>query len=152
MTRYDVIKFLHLIAVIIWLGGGVMLQILLARSRRAGPEAVATFNQSAEWTSQRVFMPASFVVLGSGIWLVIDSPWAFSDPWIGIGILGYAISAVNGMVNLGPTARKMKELIAERGPQDAGVARLGRRMDRAGRFDLVVLTAVVLDMVVKPGA
>jgi hypothetical protein len=55
------------------------------------------------------------------------------------------------MVNLGPTARKMKELIGERGPEDSGVQKLARRMDIAGRFDLVILTAVVFDMVVKPG-
>jgi uncharacterized membrane protein len=151
MTRYEIILFFHILAVIVWVGGGMMLQVLLARSRRAGPEAVAVFTQSAEWTSQRIFMPASFAVLGLGIWLVVDSPWNFSDPWIGIGILGYALSAINGMVNLGPTARKMKELIGERGPEDSGVQKLARRMDIAGRFDLVILTAVVFDMVVKPG-
>lgn len=151
MTRYELVKFFHVLAVIIWVGGGTMLQILLARAKRAGPDALAVFNQSAEWTSQRVFMPASFAVLGFGIWLVVDGPWSFSDAWIGIGILGYAISAINGMVNLGPTARKMKELIAERGPNDPGVTKLARRMDVAGRIDLIVLTAVVLDMVVKPG-
>jgi len=151
MTRYEIIKFLHVLAVIVWVGGGVMLQILLARAKRAGPEALTMFNEGAEWTSQRVFMPASFAVLGLGIWLVVDGPWNFSDPWIGIGIVGYALSAVNGMVNLGPTAKKMKALIAERGPVDPGVQKLARRMDIAGRFDLVILTAVVFDMVVKPG-
>lgn len=151
MTRYELVKFLHLAAVIVWMGGGVMLQILLARSRRAGPDAVAAFNESAEWTSQRVFMPASFATLGFGIWLVADSAWNFSDAWIGIGLLGFALSALNGMINIGPTARKMKELIAERGPVDAGVHKLSRRMAVAGRIDLILLTAVVLDMVVKPG-
>jgi hypothetical protein len=46
----------------------------------------------------------------------------------------------------------MKDLIAERGPEDVGVQRLARRMQAAGRLDLVVLTAVVFDMVVKPGS
>jgi uncharacterized membrane protein len=152
MSGYDFLKFLHIFAVIVWLGGGMMLQVLLARARQAGPEAVAMFNQSAEWTSQHIFMPASFAVLGLGIWLVVDSAWNFSEAWIGLGIFGFALSALNGMINLGPTARKMKALIAESGPEDPGVRKLARRMQAAGRVDLVILTAVVLDMVVKPGA
>lgn len=151
MSRYDIIKFLHVFAVIVWVGGGVMLQILLGRARKAGPNDLASFTGAAEWTSQRVFMPSSFAVLGLGIWLVVDSPWNFSDPWIGIGIVGYALSALNGMINLGPTSRKMKELIADRGPADAGVQTLARRLNVGGRIDLLVLTAVVFDMVVKPG-
>lgn len=151
MSRYEILLFFHILAVTVWIGGGFMLQILLYRARRAGPDAVASLNESAEWTSQRIFMPASFAVLGFGIWLVVDGPWNFSDPWIGIGILGYAISALNGMINIGPSARKMKELIAEKGPTDPGVGKLSRRIDIAGRIDLVVLFAVLLDMVVKPG-
>ncbi|MGH2759072.1 MAG: DUF2269 family protein [Actinomycetota bacterium] len=151
MTRYEILVFLHVLAVIVWVGGGVMLQILLGRARKAGPDDLASFTDAAEWTSQRVFMPTSFAVLGLGIWLVVDSPWNFSDPWIGIGIVGYALSALNGMINLGPTSRKMKELIAERGPADPGVQTLARRIGIAGRLDLLVLVAVVFDMVVKPG-
>ncbi len=151
MTLYEGLLFLHVLAVIIWVGGGVMLQILLGRARKAGPDDLASFTGAAEWTSQRVFMPTSFAVLGLGIWLVVDSPWNFSDPWIGIGIIGYALSALNGMINLGPTSRKMKELIAERGPADPGVQGLARRINIAGRLDLLVLIAVVFDMVVKPG-
>ena len=151
MTRYDIVKFLHIFAVIVWVGGGIMLQILLGRARKAGPADVASFTGAAEWTSQRVFMPMSFAVLGFGIWLVVDSPWNFSEPWIGIGIIGYALSALNGMINLGPTARKMKALIAERGPADPGVQTLAKRLNLGGRLDLLVLVAVVFDMVIKPG-
>lgn len=152
MTLYELLLFLHVLAVIVWIGGGVMFQVLLARTQRAGPDDLAAFNRSAEWTSQRVFMPASFAVLAFGILLVVESPWNFSDPWIGIGIIGYALSALNGMINIGPTARKMKELIAERGPADPAVGGLARRINVAGRLDLLVLIAVVFDMVVKPGS
>lgn len=151
MTRYEIVKFLHVLAVIVWVGGGVMIQILLARAKRAGPEAMTWFNQGAEWTSQRVFVPASFAALGFGIWLVIDGPWSFGDTWITLGLVGFAVSAINGSVNLGQAAKKMKELIASKGPADPGVQRLARHMDVFGRIDLLILTAVVFDMVVKPG-
>lgn len=151
MSRYEVIKFLHVLAVIVWVGGGVLFQVLLARTKRLGPDAMATFTQAGEWTSTRIFMPASFAALGSGIWLVVDGPWSFADTWITLGLIGFAISAINGSANLGPTSKKMKELIADKGPADPGVQRLARRLDVAGRIDLLVLIAVVFDMVVKPG-
>lgn len=146
-----ILEFLHVLFAVVWVGGGAMLQVLLWRSKQAGPESVAEFNRQAEWTSQRVFMPASFAVLIFGIATVIAGDYDWGDLWISLGILGYLISAINGMAILGPTAKKMKALVAERGPNDPVAAHMARRMDLAGRIDLVVLIAVIFVMVVKPG-
>lgn len=151
MSGYDVIVFLHILAVIIWVGGGFMFQVLLWRASRIGPESVASFNQAAEWTSQRIFMPASFATLGSGIWAVIAGPWTFGEGWIIAGLAGFAISAINGSAVLGPTSKKLKTTIEERGPSDPAAMKLARRIDIAGRIDLLVLIIVVFNMVVKPG-
>ena len=147
----NIFKFLHVLSAIVWVGGGVMFQVLMGRARRTGPEAAATFNQHAEWTSRRVFMPASFATLVFGIATVIVGPWSFSDAWITLGFIGFAVSALNGMAILGPTAKKMKAVVAERGPNDPVAVHMARRMDLFGRVDLVVLILVVFDMVVKPG-
>ena len=151
MSGYEVIVFFHVLAVIVWLGGGIMFQILLARASKIGPESVASFNQAAEWTSQRVFMPSSFAALAFGIWAVIAGPYTFGEGWIIAGLVGFALSALNGSLILGPTSKKMKEAVDARGPSDPAVMRLARRIDRAGRVDLVVLILVVFNMVVKPG-
>ena len=147
----NIFKFLHVLSAIVWVGGGVMLQVFFARARKAGPEAAATINEYAEFTSQRVFMPASAAALVFGIATVIAGKYSWSDAWISIGIVGYLISAINGMAILGPTAKKMKALVAERGPNDPVATHMGRRMDLFGRVDLVVLVLVVFDMIVKPG-
>jgi uncharacterized membrane protein len=96
-------------------------------------------------------MPASFAVLGFGIWAVLAGPWSFAEMWITLGLVGYALSALNGMAIIGPTSKKMKNTIAERGPNDPVVTQLSRRIDLAGRIDLIIVVAVVFDMVVKPG-
>lgn len=147
----NILKFLHVLSAVVWVGGGVMLQVLLARAKKAGPESVAEFNQHAEWTSQRFFMPASIGALVFGIATVIAGNYDWGDLWITLGFVGFALSALNGMAILGPTAKKMKAIIAERGPNDPVAAHMARRMDLAGRIDLVVLVAVVFVMVVKPG-
>lgn len=153
MDGYLIIVFFHVLFAIVWIGGGVMVQILMARAQKAGPEDLARLNDWVEWTSQRVFMPSSFLVLGFGIWAVLASDvWGFTDSWVLAGLIGYAISAINGMANLGPTAKKMKERIASNGPNDPVVAQLARRMSIAGRVELFVMVLVVFNMVVKPGA
>lgn len=151
MNLAEILKFLHVLSVIVWVGGGVMLQVLLWRSKLAGPDATRAFTQGAEWTSQRVFMPASFAALIFGIWLVIEGGYDFADLWITLGFVGFAISALIGMAVLGPTSKKMKALMDEQGPNDPVVAHMSRRLDLFGRIDLVVLIVVVFVMVTKPG-
>lgn len=152
MTRYEIIKFFHIVAVIVWVGGGVMEQAQILRASRTNdPKEMAAAGRGAAWASQRVFMPASFVALGFGIWLVVDGPWSFGDPWIGIGMAGFVLSAVIGMAVLGRLSKRIDALTIERGPQDPVVQHTRRRLVRASRIDMVILVAVVFDMVVKPG-
>lgn len=149
MTNY--IKFFHVLSAIVWVGGGVMLQALMARAKKIGPESVSAFSEAAEWTSKHIFMPAAFAALGFGIWLTIAGGYDWGELWITLGMVGFAASALIGMAILGPTSKKMNALAAERGPNDPVVVHMSRRIERAGRFDLVILILVVLDMVVKPG-
>jgi hypothetical protein len=78
-------------------------------------------------------------------------PWSFGDLWITLGLVGYALSALIGMVGLGPLAKRAQKLTAERGPQDPVVLHTRRRIERLQRLDMVILIVVVFDMVVKPG-
>ncbi|MEX2394595.1 MAG: DUF2269 family protein [Actinomycetota bacterium] len=150
MNATDILKFLHVLSAIVWVGGGFMLQVLLARSRKLGPDSMNQFTQAAEWTSNRIFMPASFAALISGIATTVVGSYDWGAPWIGIGFAGFLVSAIIGMAVLGPTSKKLKELGPQRGPNDPVVTHLARRIDRAGKIDLVVLVAVVFVMVVKP--
>ncbi len=151
MTATDILKFFHVLSAVVWVGGGVMLQFLLARAKAAGPEAMGAFNESAEWTSNRVFMPASFLTLGFGIATVIAGGYDWAEMWISVGFVGFILSGILGMAVLGPTAKKMKTLVAERGPNDPVVAHMARRLDTVGKIDLVILIIVVFMMVTKPG-
>jgi uncharacterized membrane protein len=150
MNATDILKFAHVLAAVIWVGGGFMLQVLLARSRKLGPETMNHFTSAAEWTSNRIFMPASFAALVFGIATVIAGDYDWGSTWISVGFAGFVVSALIGMAILGPTSKKLKELGPQRGPNDPVVTQLARRIDRAGKVDLVVLLVVVFFMVVKP--
>ena len=152
MNTTNILKFFHVLFAATWVGGGVLLQFLLARAKAAGPEMVGRFTELAEATSTRIFMPSSFLTLGFGIATLASTPGAnWGAPWIGVGFGGFIVSALLGMAILGPTSKKMKDLIAERGPQDPVVTHLGRRLDMVGRIDLLILIFVVFAMVTKLG-
>jgi hypothetical protein len=55
-----------------------------------------------------------------------------------------------GALFLGPGSARMGQLIEERGPDDPEVLAHNRRILTVSRVDLLVLTLVVVDMVVKP--
>ena len=143
---------LPVLSVIVWVGGGVMLQVLMARAQKTGPEAVRYVQRRREWTSTRD-IHAGVVRRARLRHLADRSPAGTTSATCGstLGIVGFAASALIGMAILGPTSKKMKALAAERGPNDPVVVHMSRRIELAGRFDLVILILVVLDMVVKPG-
>ena len=78
-TLYDWLLFLHVLAAMIWLGGGVMLAATAVRVvRDSDPAAVRRFTATMRATAPFVLAPATVAVLGLGIGLVVDADaWDF---------------------------------------------------------------------------
>jgi uncharacterized membrane protein len=93
-TLYDWLLFLHVLAAMVWVGGGVMLAVLAARVvRDPDPGAVGRFTSSLRVLGPLVLAPATVAVLGLGIWLVVDSEaWDFGQLWVQLG-LGLFVAA-----------------------------------------------------------
>jgi uncharacterized membrane protein len=149
---YEVLKTIHVLAAAIWIGGGVMGHIIGGRAFRSNDiTKIAVAGGDAEWVGNRVFLPASLVLLTVGIWMVVISGWNFSDLWIVIGIAGYAASAINGMAFLGPVSKRVGEMA---GASDSVTPELRAQLDRLmllSRVDSTILVLVLIDMVIKPG-
>lgn len=153
MTRYELLKTVHVLFAVIWVGGAATTQILATRLSRANePDRMAAFAKDIEFVGTRVYMPASIVVLGAGIWMVATSGWNFTDLWIILGLIGIAFSATVGAAFLGPESGRVGRLIEARGPGDTEVVARMRRIFVVSRVELVILLLVVINMVVKPGA
>jgi uncharacterized membrane protein len=155
MDGYEVMKTIHVLAAVIWVGGGVTTQIYAARIRgQQDPVKLASFAKDIEWVGMRVYTPASLIVLLLGIGMVLESsgPPDFSDLWIILALVGIGFSIVIGAGYLGPTSGKLGTLIGERGPEDAEAQRMLGRILVVSRVDLVILLLIVVDMVVQPGA
>lgn len=152
MTLYNLLKTGHVLAVITWVGGGVMMQFLAARARKAGPDKLYSFAQDAAWTGNHVFAPASGLTLIFGIATSVVQPykWGFTPVWIKLGLLGFFLTAVNGAAVLGRLSKKMATLGTEKGPGDPSVQDAARKLLMAMNIDLVIVVLVVADMIFKP--
>ena len=147
---YEFLLFVHVLAVVIWVGGGIVLNFLGTRLAAGGnPVEMAGFMHQIEWIGIRVFTPASAIVLIAGVIMTLDA-WSFDTLWIGIGIAGFLYSFINGAFLLGPLSGRTGKLMSERGPEDSTVVSNIRRLFVLSRIELVVLTVVVWAMTVKP--
>jgi hypothetical protein len=149
---YELILFGHLIAVITWVGGDIMLQVLGALAQRRGPQAMVDFAGDTNWIGTRVLVPSSLAVIVFGFLLVDELGYGLGDAWISFALAVFLGSFLLGAGFLGPESGRIPALAAERGVEDSEVQRRIGRIVVLSRIELLFLVLVVLDMVVKPGA
>jgi uncharacterized membrane protein len=151
---YETLKYVHILAAIVWVGTGLYFQYQATRLNRIGDaERMAAFTKDIEFTGKSLMLPASILVLVMGIAMVLYAPFLeFEDAWIAIGLLGSIATAVTGSVVIGPTAGKVGRMIEEQGPGTPEVQAATKKIFTVSRVDQVVLLVVIAVMVYKPGA
>ena len=149
MDFYSLVKFLHIVASVLWAGGGFALILLAIRADRAGNvDGMLQAMRSIGELGNRLFAPMSLVTLVLG--LIMCWFWVgFGDLWIMIGLAGYATTFLIGVRIFQPTADRMAEMIARDGVTPAALEQ-GRHILKVARFDYAVMLVVIADMVFKP--
>ena len=149
MSYYEVLLFLHIAAAAVWLGSAFFLQMLVWRAGKAGDGPLLQgIASNSGWMAQRIFIPASLVVLIIGILLTIEGPWSFGDLWIVLGLAGYAFSFLVGILFMEPEGKRIA-LAMQAG--DTGRASFHiARINTVSRIELVVLYLVIAAMALKP--
>ena len=153
MTWYEFLKTVHVLLAITWLGGAITFQLLALRILKENPPTrLAPFARDTEAIGMKIFLPASIVLLLAGILMVLDTPGIdFTDAWIVIGLGGIVSTIVIGAGFLGPEAKRLAELVEEKGDTDPEVVSRISRILTIGRIDLAILLIVAANMVIKPG-
>jgi uncharacterized membrane protein len=148
---YQVFKSIHVLAAVVWLGGGAMITVLAWRAQRAKDFGqLLQIGRQAEWLSTRVFVPASLVVLAMGIVLMHKGDWGYNHFWTLFGLIGWGVSFVVGAAFLGPETGRMAKLIEAKGPEDPEVLARLNRVISVARADVVLVLLIAADMVAKP--
>jgi uncharacterized membrane protein len=148
---YLAFKAVHVVSAVLWIGGGAFLTFMaMATERSDDPGRLIEVARQAEWGATRIFVPASFVVLGMGIAMTINGDLDWGQFWLVFGLVAWAISTAIGVGFLTPRIKTLNSLIDERGERDPAVQAAVRPILLAARLDIALLLLIVIDMTVKP--
>ena len=161
-TAYDIVLVAHILAAIFGLGG-VSLNALYAKQsqQRPGPGglAVAEANFAVNMVAEKIIYAVP--VLGLLLVWLSDGTWKFSQTWVWLSIVVYVVALAVSHTVLLPGAKKINALLHEMNeqgppvggppPQVAALEALGKRMAAAGGFEHLMLVALIVLMVFKPG-
>jgi hypothetical protein len=150
MQFYQLFMFLHIACVIVWLGCGVALFVLgSAAILRKDRTAIVSVAHRDVATFGRVFGPAALGALLCGLamtWIA----WDFHELWILIGLAGFAVSAVYSATALRQSGDRLSSAVRKYGAESTLAFAEAQRLLILGRFDAILLTVIVADMVFKP--
>jgi uncharacterized membrane protein len=151
LTLYTALKSLHVIAAVVWVGGGIAASVLMMRLRAARDDVV-TVRMAAhfEFLGSRVLTGAALLLIVTGFATMAEGGLEF-ELWIILGLVGWLASSINGGALLGPQSQKLAALAGEPAPDAQAVDAGLRRLMTFARIDSAILLLVIIDMVVKPG-
>jgi uncharacterized membrane protein len=148
---YTGFKTVHVLFVVIWVGGGMAITILGLKAERASDGAEVTgLARQAAFLGERVFAPSGLVVVATGIGMVSNASLGYDHFWIGFGLLGFLSTFVIGVAVLSPKAKKLAALVESKGPNDPETRAAVGTILLIARADMAVLLLVIIDMVAKP--
>lgn len=150
LTWYSFLKFLHISAVIIWVGGVIMLGVVNARlAREREGAALAALSRHGRFFGRTLIGPSAVLTLVAGMALVGlgGGRMALWTVWGLVGVVGSIAIGAGFMERAG---RQLTELAATAQPDDVRLGKLRRRLAVLGTVNLVLLFSTVWAMVFKP--
>lgn len=148
MDFATLLKFAHVFAAVLWVGGGFTVIIAgIVLAGRSPVETQLAVVRATVLLAPRLFIPASIFTLASGVTLLFAAGWGW-QPFTVLGLAGVIFTAGFGATVLGPMCEKVVKLEQTHGAA-AAIAPL-RRLQRLAMMDYAVQFAIVFLMVVKP--
>lgn len=148
---YFVYKALHVVAIVVWVGGDVTLTTLgIVFERRRDGETLAALGKMGAWIGVHVYTPALFAALAFGIALIEKGGLGWGTAWIDLALVGWAIAAAVGVGFVGPELGRIDRAAIQFGPESEEVRRRVQRLFAIFRFDTALLLLIVIDMTAKP--
>jgi uncharacterized membrane protein len=151
ITLYEVLLFLHIVGVAVWLGAEAATLGLRVLTLRSGDLARAVaLVADTEKLNRLVIGPATVLVLGSGLWLVEEGDWGFGRFFVIFGLAGWvASSAFVGLFTM-PAGKRLDQAAESDGPDSPTVRSLFRRVQLGVALDAALIVSIAFVMVTKP--
>ncbi|HJP86468.1 MAG TPA: DUF2269 family protein [Gemmatimonadaceae bacterium] len=150
MNLYGVLKFVHVLSVVLWVGGVAALWITTLRIARGRDySTVARLLPVGMTYGQRVVGPTSGLVLITGVWMAIANH-LWSQPFVGVGIIGILLHFILGATVVRKSWTRMGELVSAPTRDDAALAAIVGRVTTVTWVYLAIMIIVIAVMVLKP--
>jgi uncharacterized membrane protein len=150
LNAYGFLKFLHVLSVIVWVGGVAGLSVVAWRLKgERNREALIALIRQASSYGERVAGPASFIVLLTGPMMVGMAHIGFGTFWVLWGFAGLTAHFWIGATALRRRTSALLQLASGSG-DDAAILVAARRLWSAQLVYLAIMVAVVAAMVLKP--
>lgn len=150
-TLYTFYKFLHLAAVIIWLGGFCTLSLLNLRlTREQNPATLRSLLNHAAFYGRAVIGPAMAFTLVAGILTAINAGYNFGSTWISWGFVAILGSVLLGIFPIRMVTTKLNQLVTSTSPDPAPIHAVQTRLALLNLLNLLLLLSAVGAMIFKP--
>jgi uncharacterized membrane protein len=151
VNKLEFYTTLHVFGAVIWVGGGLIMQLFALRAQSADAGTRAWFFRNTEFLGQRVFLPSTIVILVTGLLMLGELPYDLGDGWVLFGFIVIILSAITGAGFLGPESGRIGKLVEAEGFDSPEVGRRYSRLLTISRIESLLLFLVIADMVAKPG-
>ena len=145
------ILFFHIISVIVWMGGSIYVEALMAAVGRGNDESglVGVFRKIGA-TNRRLFNIAGIATIVFGFWLVFIVPgWEFETVWVTVGIIVATVAVVIDLFYATPRIDRVEALVEDPESSTDAVPGLIKQILMAGHVRTGLLFVGVIFMVFK---
>lgn len=151
MSWYGVLKVLHILAAVVWVGGGAMFAMITARLLRSRDRAAlgAVIPQMARQVAA-AGGPASGTVLLTGIAMVLVGHLGFDTLWVRLGFGGIVLHFLFGVLVMRKRTMGLIQAVSGPSTDEGEVARAGARLRSGMLMYLALMASVIVVMVLKP--
>jgi uncharacterized membrane protein len=148
---YTLLKFLHVLSPILWIGGVTSLGFVSWRIARERNRALllALLQQGLAY-GQRVVGPSAGVVLLSGLAMVGIGHIGFGTFWVWFGYGGVLVQALLGGFVMQKRAGELRQLASAPSGDDVALVAAARRLWNIQLVYLTLFAIVIAAMVIKP--
>jgi uncharacterized membrane protein len=151
LNAYGFLKFLHVLAVVVWVGGVAGLSVVTWRLKsEPNRDVLAALLRQATAYGQRIAGPASFIVLLTGPMMVGMAHIGFGTFWVLWGFAGLTAHFWIGATAIRRRTSGLLQLASAGSGDDAAILVGARRLWSAQLVYLIIMVAVVAAMVLKP--
>ncbi|HEX2104959.1 MAG TPA: DUF2269 family protein [Solirubrobacteraceae bacterium] len=152
MDWFELLMYLHVLAMAVWFGSGLAITVIAFRALRTSVETFAGFLVPAAWWAGRAHPAAGVVLLLTGFAMVADRDLSIGETWVLLGLIGLVLVMAIGGALVGRTSDALVKRVAGGGITSEELTETGERLLLYTRIELALLALVIADMIVKPGA